>query len=83
MKTAILTTFLLFVGCTGNEIVVRGPDGPRPQPKNTGEHKLAPFGVPTIDLTQDNVATHWTATPTIIDTLSFPNQYQSSSSKSH
>jgi len=76
MKTAILTTFLLFIGCTSNEIVVRGPDGPRLQPKSTDEHKLAPFGVPTIDLTQDNVATHWTATPTIIDTLSFPNQHQ-------
>ena len=35
-----------------------------------------PAGVPTIDLSKNNVATHWTAYPTIIDTRTFVDNHQ-------
>jgi hypothetical protein len=68
----ILTLFILLGGCAVTAYTVAGPDGPRPNAK-TWE---TPKGVPTIDLSQDNVADFWTATPTIIDTNSFSDRHQ-------
>ena len=76
MKTAILTSFLLFAGCSSSQVASRGPEGPRLQPRIHQANRPTPVGVPTIDLSKDNIATHWTVTPTIIDTQSFAEQHQ-------
>lgn len=73
MKTLIITSLLCLAGCTvSKNVMVAGPEGPRPRADNVAK----PIHVPTIELTQDNVPDFWTVTPTIIDTATFENQHQ-------
>ncbi len=73
MKTLIIIGFLLAGCCSAPKTVhTSGPDGPRPNAKTW----VTPKNVPTIDLSKDNVADFWTATPTIIDTDSFADKHQ-------
>ena len=72
MKTALIAGVVLFCGCAHSPVTAVKPQGPtmdrspRPLPKD----------VPTIDLSQNNVATSWTVTPTIIDTRTFTDKQQ-------
>ncbi|MDP7009171.1 MAG: hypothetical protein QGI78_06335 [Phycisphaerales bacterium] len=70
MKTIIIASFVLIMGCTPN--AAWGPEGPRPNKKTW----VTPTDVPTIDLSEDNVPDFWTATPTIINTNSFADKHQ-------
>ena len=72
MKTPFLLLIFCLIGCQASQTAVVGPQGPRPTEKNW----ITPTSVPLIDLTQENVSTKWVATPTIIDTATFPNQHQ-------
>jgi len=73
MKTMILIGILCLASCnTLKHSNSAGPDGPRPNAKTW----VTPKGVPTIRLDKDNVATKWTAMPTIIDTTSFTDTHQ-------
>ena len=73
MKTVILIGFLCLASCTTpTNNNAAGPIGPRPNAKTW----VTPKNVPTINLGKENVATHWTATPTIIDTNSFTDKHQ-------
>ncbi|MBT4530999.1 MAG: hypothetical protein HOC27_07315 [Phycisphaerae bacterium] len=71
MKTLTIISFLLLTACS-SQVLTNIPEGPRANTK-TWE---TPSDVPTIDLSKDNVADFWTATPTIIDTNSFTDKHQ-------
>jgi len=72
MKSILLIVCVLLTACYGSNQVARGPDGPR----LPSTRRPAPPNVPIINLPESNVATHWTATPTIIDTSTFAVQHQ-------
>lgn len=72
MKTALITGVLLLCGCSHGPVTTLKPQGPT---MNRSERPVPP-NVPTIDLTQNNVAAHWTAYPTIIDTSTFADKHQ-------
>jgi len=54
-----------------------GPEWPKGWSPSTGQPR--PTDVPTIDVTQDNVAATWTCAATVIDTRTFASQHQLSS----
>ena len=70
-QITIIASLTLLAACS-SKVVTNMPEGPRP---NTKTWKT-PTNVPTIDLSEDNVADFWTATPTIIDTDSFADKHQ-------
>ncbi len=73
MKTLLITSLLCFSGCTATKnVIIAGPEGPKPTVKN----RAIPKNVPTINLGQDNVPAYWIATPTIIDTNIFEDRHQ-------
>ena len=77
MKTTILLVIFLLIGCSTTQttqISHRGPDGPHKD--NIYKDHVRPADLPTINISEANVPTFWTATATIIDTREFGNQHQ-------
>ena len=77
MKTTILLVIFLLIGCSTTQttqISHRGPDGHHKD--NIYKDHVRPADLPTINISEANVPTFWTATATIIDTREFGNQHQ-------